>query len=111
MIAIPAGVLVSSAQSTDSDDVVKMFLQNRRPDVGEPQRALLHRGDAFIAHQRLAHAPGVNLWDQPRKNVYFRVIHSRIDDILEQQMSSPTPWVGFSGLKDFVPEGATEYHE
>lgn len=96
-------------QQSDSDDVVKKFLQESRPDCGEPQRALLHRGDAFIAHQRLAHAPGVNLWDKPRKNVYFRVIHSLIDDILEQQMSSPTPWVGFSGLEGFVPEGATEY--
>lgn len=89
--------------------MVKIFMRSKKPKCGEPQRALLRRGDAMIVHQRLAHAPGVNLWDKPRKNVYFRVIHSLIDDILPQQMSSPTPWVGFSGLKDFLPDGATEY--
>lgn len=88
--------------------MMKRFAKER-PKCGEPQRALLHRGDAFIAHQRLAHAPGINLTDVPRKNVYFRIVHSLIDDILVQQMTSPTPWVGFAGLKEFVPEGATEY--
>lgn len=90
---------------------MKTFLKAKRPFRGEPQLALFHRSDAFIAHQRLAHAQGVNLWDRPRKNVYFRVTHSLIDDILEQRMLSPTPCVGFYGLRDFVREEATEYED
>lgn len=95
-------------ESTPANDVVRTF-QEQKLDVGEPRRALMHPGDAFIAHQRLAHAAGINLSDTIRKNVYFRAIDVRLDWLLHDFVRSPTPWVGFNGLKDLLPEGVTEF--
>lgn len=44
-----------------------------KPKVGDPQRLLLNPGDVVLAHQRLGHAGGVNLHENPRKNLYFRI--------------------------------------
>lgn len=76
--------------------------RSHRPDCGFPKRVLLRPGDAFIAHQRLAHAAGINLSNTPRKNVYFRIMHNRQEDMLEQYLDSPTPWKGFSGLSNIL---------
>lgn len=78
-------------------------------DCGLPKRVLLHPGDAFIAHQRLAHAAGINLCDIVRKNVYFRVLHARLDDFMYQLMRSSTPWTGFTGLQDLLLEDSTSF--
>lgn len=81
------------------------------PDVGLPRRTLLRPGDGFIAHQRLAHAAGFNLSNVTRVNVYFRAIDTRLDYLLHDFVRSPTPWVGFDGLQDLVPQGATYFDE
>lgn len=94
--------------TTPANDVVRTF-QDQKLDVGEPRRTLLRPGDAFLAHQRLAHAAGINLSDIIRKNVYFRAIDVRLDWLLHDFVRSPTPWVGFDGLKDLLPEGATVF--
>lgn len=78
---------------------------------GPSQRVLLHPGDAFIAHQRLAHAAGINLCDVIRKNVYFRVHHARLEDLVYQLMRSSTPWTGFTGLQDLLPEDSTLFDD
>lgn len=94
--------------TTPANDVVRTF-QEQRVDVGEPRRTLMRPGDAFIAHQRLAHAAGINLSNIVRKNIYFRAIDVRLDWLLHDFVRSPTPWVGFDGLKDLLPEGATVF--
>lgn len=78
-------------------------------DCGSPRRVLLNAGDAFIAHQRLAHAAGVNLCDVIRRNVYFRVKHARLEDFVYQLVRSPTPWTGFTGLQDLLPPDSTSF--
>lgn len=81
----------------------------KRLDVGRPKRALLRPGDAMIAHQRLSHAAGVNLIEVVRCNIYFRVVHRHLDSLLDDFVKSPTPWVGFDGLRDLLPEGAVDW--
>eukprot|EP00177_Eucheuma_denticulatum_P001174 GFKZ01002124.1.p1 GENE.GFKZ01002124.1~~GFKZ01002124.1.p1 ORF type:complete len:807 (+),score=134.79 GFKZ01002124.1:63-2483(+) len=93
---------------TPTNDVVRTF-KEQKLDVGDPERALLRPGDVFIAHQRLAHAAGINLSDVVRINVYFRAIDKRLDSLLHDFVRSPTPWVGFDGLKDLLPERVTEF--
>lgn len=48
-----------------------------KPDIGLPRRLLMRPGDAVIAHQRLGHSGGINLHEEIRKNLYFRVAHKR----------------------------------
>lgn len=95
---------------TPANDIVRTFYEQNL-DVGDPIRALLHPGDIMIAHQRLAHAPGINLSEHVRKNVYFRVVDTRLDMLLHDFVKSPTPWVGFDGLRELLPEGATEFEK
>lgn len=78
-----------------------------KTNVGEPKRVLVHPGDAFIAHQRLAHAAGVNISEIIRKNVYFRIVHAARDTFFHQYIHSDTPWIGFYGLSDILPESVT----
>lgn len=85
------------------------FIDKGVADIGEPMRGCLAPGDALICHQRLAHCPGINLWEKVRINIYFRIVHALIDDILDDQVLSPTPWVGFDGLKALLPPGSVEY--
>lgn len=63
----------------------------------------------MIAHQRLSHCAGINLVDDVRCNIYFRIVHRDWDDLLDDFVKSPTPWVGFAGLQDFLPKGATDW--
>lgn len=79
-----------------------------KPKVGQAVRVLLKKGHVMIAHQRLAHAPGINLSDVVRKNIYFRIVHDQHDDLIKTHMVAPTPWTGFYGLRRLLPEGATE---
>lgn len=79
-----------------------------KPSVGPAVRVLLHPGDAVIAHQRLAHCPGFNLCDTVRKNVYFRVTHTRFAEIVQAYVSCPTPWIGFDGLTSILGEDSTQ---
>lgn len=76
--------------------------------VGEAKRVLLKPGDAIIAHQRLAHCAGYNLSDSIRKNVYFRVEHRRFQYFVEDYVNNETPWIGFTGLKHFLPLDAVQ---
>lgn len=85
------------------------FIKKGLVDIGDPMRACLSPGDVLICHQRIGHCPGINLWNSVRINVYFRIVHALIDDILDDQVLSPTPWVGFNGLKKFLPTSAVEY--
>jgi len=65
---------------------------------------LMQPGDVCIAHQRLAHAPGVNMSQVTRKNVYFRIVHVRHDELQEQSLLDPTPFTGFAGLQNLLQE-------
>lgn len=87
---------------------MRMFKSNKM-DVGTPERVLLRPGDVVIAHQRLARSPSTNLCDSTGKNIYFRVTHARLDDLLDAYLKSKSPWVGFEGLKTFLPEGAVRW--
>lgn len=102
--------LSSVIENTPANDIVRTFYEQKL-DVGDPTRSLLHPGDILIAHQRLAHAPGINLSENVRKNVYFRVVDTRLDVLLHDFVKSPTPWVGFDGLSELLPEGATEFEK
>lgn len=73
-------------------------------DCGEPVRLLLQPGDVFVAHQRLAHASGINLTNETTKNVLFRILHTELDDILPVFTRSRTPFYGFEGLDDLNTE-------
>lgn len=88
------------------EEVFDSFRKNK-PDVGLPIRLLLKPGDVVVGHQRLAHAAGNNLCDIVRKNVYLRIHHVNLDNFLEEQLHSKTPWVGYEGLSHLLPEGAT----
>lgn len=85
------------------------FIEKGSADIGNPMRACLSPGDALICHQRVGHCPGQNLWHKVRINIYFRIVHALIDDILDDQVLSPTPWVGFEGLRHLLPDGAVDY--
>lgn len=39
----------------------------------------------------------------------FRITHVLIDEIVDEQIRSPSPWVGFEGLAEFVEDDATEF--
>ncbi|CAN8065204.1 unnamed protein product [Agarophyton chilense] len=91
-------------QTHEADMVIPTF-KARKADVGAPRRVLVKRGDAFIAHQRVAHAPGINAWHMTRKNIYFRVRHKRHDELLNEFNLSPTPWVGYEGIGEYVRRG------
>lgn len=70
-------------------------------DIGQPIRVLLKPGDAVLAHQRLGHAGGINLVDQIRKNLYFRVRHKKHKDWVEQVWRGSV-WKEFEGLHPLV---------
>lgn len=91
--------------TTKGEDIMFNWRKSK-PDIGEPIRTLVKRGDVIIAHQRVGHCPGFNFWTQTRKNIYFRVMHRNLDDLIEEFLESDTPWVGFNGLKDMLPPGA-----
>jgi len=59
-------------------------------------------GDVCIAHQRLAHAGGINLSAATRKTVYFRVRHKLHNEFLDKYLKASEPFVGFEGLQDLV---------
>lgn len=63
----------------------------------------------MIAHQRLSHCAGINLVDTVRCNIYFRIVHRNWDDLLDDYVKSPTPWVGFEGLRELLPVGAVDW--
>lgn len=77
-------------------------------DCGAPKRLLLRPGDVFLAHQRLAHAAGINLTGMMRKNVHFRVSHADFNEFLEDYVSDITPFTGFNGLQNVMNSGETE---
>lgn len=73
-------------------------------DCGKPKRLLMKPGDAFIVHQRLGIAQGINLSDQVRKNVYFRVVHTDFDEVLDDFPEAELPFTGFELIQDIVAE-------
>ncbi|KAI0566673.1 hypothetical protein FGB62_7g01 [Gracilaria domingensis] len=92
---------------TEAAEHVISTFKSRKADVGMAERVLVKSGDAFIAHQRLAHAPGVNAWSEIRKNIYFRVRHKNHDDLLDEFSLAAAPWVGFEGIADAVESEAS----
>lgn len=76
-----------------------------KPDMGQPQRVLLRPGDACLASQRLGHAGGVNLHEETRKNLYFRVSHKRHDDFLPAILEGCSVFTEFEGLHDLLEDG------
>ena len=95
--------------TAEGEDAIAKFKRDKKDlDIGEPVRVCMKRGDLLIAHQRLAHVPGVNLTEMVRKNVYFRVARKDLDEIVEKIWKSDEPWVGFEGIAEHLPEGVTE---
>lgn len=76
--------------------------RNSNLDVGDPRRVLLRRGDAVLAHQRLAHCAGPNGGDVIRTNVYFRVGRRDFDEHANSYCVSRSPWLLFDPLKAFI---------
>lgn len=68
-----------------------------KPDVGAPIRLRMRPGDAVFAHQRLAHSGGINLHNNMRKNLYFRVKHLHHDELLEETWKGSV-WTEYEGL-------------
>lgn len=72
-------------------------------------RLLLQPGDVFVAHQRLAHASGINLTNKAAKNVLFRILPAAdLDDILPVFARSRKPFYGFEGLEDLSTETVSQ---
>lgn len=70
-----------------------------KPKIGKPVRMLLNPGDALLAHQRLGHAGGINLHNDIRKNLYFRVSHINHRDIVEEVLEGSV-FTEYEGVKD-----------
>lgn len=78
--------------------------RSKKIDCGKPERLLMKPGDAFIVHQRLGIAEGINLSDHVRKNVYFRVVHTDFDELLDDFLEAELPFTGFEPIADIVAE-------
>ena len=93
----------------DGEDAIEKFKEGKKElDIGKPVRVTVNRGDVVLVHQRLAHMHGVNLTEKPAKNVYFKVGRKDMDDIQKKIWDSDTPWVGFEGIAEHLPDGVTE---
>lgn len=64
---------------------------------------LLKPGDAVLAHQRLGHSGGINLHDDVRKNLYFRVRHRNHPDIVEDMLNGSV-FFEYEGLHEMADE-------
>lgn len=56
-------------------------------------------GDAVLAHQRLGHAGGINMVEETRKTVYFRILHKRHQTFLPDFLKGDDVFTSFEGLK------------
>ena len=70
-------------------------------DVGDPIRVRLRPGDVVIAHQRLGHSGGINLVDQIRKNLYYRVKSKKHNDMMDEIVHG-SPFAEFEGLHEMI---------
>lgn len=77
--------------------------RKHKPDIGDPMRVLLRAGDAVLAHQRLGHNGGINVHDEVRKNLYYRVKHKQHDDNLPALLSGSV-FTEFEGLQHLLSE-------
>lgn len=73
-----------------------------KPNVGEPIRVLMSPGDVVLAHQRLAHSGGLNVYSEWRKNLYFRVRHKRHGQLIEKVLTGSV-YTEYEGLHHLVP--------
>lgn len=66
----------------------------------------MRTGDAVLAHQRLGHAGGINLADETRKTIYFRVHHVEHQAFLAEYLEGRSVFTSFEGLRGFVDTGS-----
>lgn len=99
-------VLCATIDQRQTVQVAHKF-RNSNLDVGHPRRVLLRRGDAVLAHQRLAHCAGPNGGDVTRTNVYFRIGRRDFDTHAHSYCVSPSPWLLFDPLKSYIQGDAT----
>lgn len=85
------------------------LFRSKKFEVGSPKRVLMRPGDVVITHQRLPKAMGCNLTNNVGKSIYYRVVHTQMDNFLDAFVKSPTPWVGFAGLQELLPQGITSW--
>lgn len=78
---------------------------SERPILGNSKRVLLAPGDVVLAHQRLAHAGGINLVEETRKTVYFRIKHIDHELLIEEFLNGNDVFVGFQGLHGVSNDG------
>lgn len=62
----------------------------------------MRMGDAVFAHQRLGHAGGINLVDETRKIIYFRVLHVKHQEFLVEYLEGRSVFTSFEGLRGLV---------
>lgn len=95
--------LVCNVEKGPPESVMRTF-RSKKIDCGKPKRLLVKPGDAFIVHQRLGIAQGINLSDQVRKAVYFRVVHTDFDELLDDFLEAQVPFTGFEPIQDIVAD-------
>lgn len=83
---------------------------SQKPNIGFPQRLLMNPGDVVLVHQRLGHAGGINLHEEPRKNLYFRIRHrdhvEKVWDLLEGSVFYE--YDGVTHLEDDIEEAKAQ---
>lgn len=86
-----------------TDNIMPAF-RKKKLDLGNPKRVLMQPGDAVLVHQRVGIAPGINLTDNVRKMVVFRVLHTEFDHLLKEYSHARLPFVGYEPIQDLVED-------
>lgn len=91
-------------------DPYSVFNDIERPDIGKSLRVPMKPGDVVLAHQRLGHVGGPNLGENIRKNLYFRVSHSKHDKFLKSgELLTGWVWTEYHGVRDVIEEHGPPY--
>lgn len=69
-------------------------LDDNKPDLGDSAQVLLEKGDLVIAHQLLAHRIGLNISENIRYQLYYRLRHK--DHASLKHRVPLEPWIEFA---------------
>lgn len=96
-------ILCVIGSQSPTDNIMPAF-RKKKLNLGDPKRVLTKPGDVVVVHQRVGFAPGINLSDNVRKMVFFRIIHTEFDHLLEEYSHAPLPFVGYEPIQELVKE-------
>lgn len=88
---------VKDQVSAGSADFSRFEHADTKPDLGEPTQLRMQAGDVVLAHQKLPHLGVANNSPHVRYQVYFRVQHTRHENLIDQWLDDLM--MPFEGVK------------